>query len=86
MTAAIEVNDRIYPGILKSTAIVICLDGSQKEYFEEASKLKLTPNIDSFKKNGEDLLVNKMVDYINLGAILNKNLREERFKNLKLAN
>ena len=37
--------------ILKSTAIVICLDGSQKEYFEEASKLKLTPNIDSFKKN-----------------------------------
>ena len=58
MTAAIEVNDRIYPGILKSTAIVICLDGSQKEYFEEASKLKLTPNIDSFKKNGEDLLVN----------------------------
>ena len=61
MTAAIEVNDRIYPGILKSTAIVICLDGSQKEYFEEASKLKLTPNIDSFKKNGEDLLVNSAI-------------------------
>ena len=61
MTAAIEVNDRTYPGILKSTAIVICLDGSQKEYFEEASKLKLTPNIDSFKKNGEDLLVNSAI-------------------------
>ena len=61
MTAAIEVNDRIYPGILKSTAIVICLDGSQKEYFEEASKLKLTPNIDSLKKNGEDLLVNSAI-------------------------
>ena len=61
MTAAIEVNDRIYPGILKSTAIVICLDGSQKEYFEEASKLKLTPNIDSFKENGEDLLVNSAI-------------------------
>ena len=61
MKAAIEVNDRIYPGILKSTAIVICLDGSQKEYFEEASKLKLTPNIDSFKKNGEDLLVNSAI-------------------------
>ena len=61
MTAAIEVNDRIYPRILKSTAIVICLDGSQKEYFEEASKLKLTPNIDSLKKNGEDLLVNSAI-------------------------
>ena len=61
MTAAIEVNDRIYPGILKSTAIVIWLDGSQKEYFEEASKLKLTPNIDSLKKNGEDLLVNSAI-------------------------
>ena len=61
MTTAIEVNDRIYPGILKSTAIVICLDGSQKEYFEEASKLKLTPNIDSIKKNGEDLLVNSAI-------------------------
>ena len=61
MTTAIEVNDRIYPGILKSTAIVICLDGSQKEYFEEASKLKLTPNIDSLKKNGEDLLVNSAI-------------------------
>ena len=31
-------------------------------------------------------LVNKLVDFITLGAILNKNLREERFKNLKLAN
>jgi len=27
-----------------------------------------------------------LVDFINLGAIVNKNLREERFKNLKLAN
>ena len=31
-------------------------------------------------------LVNKLVDFINLGAILNKNLRVERFKNLKLKN
>ena len=31
-------------------------------------------------------LVNKLVDFINLGAILNKNLKEERFKNLKLKN
>ena len=31
-------------------------------------------------------LVNKLVDFINLGAIVNKNLRKERFKNLKLKN
>ena len=31
-------------------------------------------------------LVNKLVDFINLGAIVNKNLREERFKNLNLKN
>ncbi len=61
MSAEIEINERRYPGIPSSTAIVICLDGSQKEYFEEASKLNLTPNIDSFKKNGEDLLVNSAI-------------------------
>ena len=61
MSPQIEINERQYPGIPSSTAIVICLDGSQKEYFEEASKLSLTPNIDSFKKNGEDLLVNSAI-------------------------
>ncbi len=61
MSSPIEINQRTYPGIPSSTAIVICLDGSQKEYFEEASKLNLTPNIDSFKKNGEDLLVNSAI-------------------------
>lgn len=61
MSSPIEINERQYPGIPSSTAIVICLDGSQKEYFEEASRLNLTPNIDSFKKNGEDLLVNSAI-------------------------
>ena len=61
MSSPIEINERQYPGIPSSTAIVICLDGSQKEYFEEASKLNLTPNIDSFKKGGEDLLVNSAI-------------------------
>ena len=61
MASPIEINERQYPGIPSSTAIVICLDGSQKEYFEEASKLNLTPNIDSFKKSGEDLLVNSAI-------------------------
>ena len=61
MSSPIEINERQYPGMPSSTAIVICLDGSQKEYFEEASRLNLTPNIDSFKKNGEDLLVNSAI-------------------------
>ena len=61
MSSPIEINKRQYPGMPSSTAIVICLDGSQKEYFEEASKLNLTPNIDSFKKSGEDLLVNSAI-------------------------
>ena len=61
MSSPIEINERQYPGMPSSTAIVICLDGSQKEYFEEASKLNLTPNIDSFKKSGEDLLVNSAI-------------------------
>ena len=61
MSSPIEINERQYPGIPSSTAIVICLDRSQKEYFEEASKLDLTPNIDSFKKSGEDLLVNSAI-------------------------
>ena len=61
MASPIEINERQYPGMPSSTAIVICLDGSQKEYFEEASKLDLTPNIDSFKKSGEDLLVNSAI-------------------------
>ena len=61
MSLPIEINERQYPGIPSSTAIVICLDGSQKEYFEEASKLNITPNIDSLKKSGEDLLVNSAI-------------------------
>ena len=35
MPSQIKINERQYPGIPSSTAIVICLDGSQKEYFEE---------------------------------------------------
>ena len=35
MTHPIEVNERVYPGLPSTTAIVICLDGSQKEYLDE---------------------------------------------------
>ena len=61
MTNQININERIYSGIPSSTAIVICLDGSQKEYFEEASKLNLTPNLDELKRTGENLLANSAI-------------------------
>jgi len=61
MTNQININERIYSGIPSSTAIVICLDGSQKEYFEEASKLNLTPNLDEIKRTGENLLANSAI-------------------------
>ena len=61
MTNQIKINERIYSGMPSSTAIVICLDGSQKEYFEEASKLNLTPNLDEIKRTGENLLANSAI-------------------------
>ena len=61
MTDQIKINERIYSGMPSSTAIVICLDGSQKEYFEEASKLNLTPNLDELKRSGENLLANSAI-------------------------
>tara|TARA_B100000700_G_C15008251_1_gene839666 strand:- start:166 stop:1407 length:1242 start_codon:yes stop_codon:yes gene_type:complete len=56
MGKTIKINGRDYPGILKKTSIVICLDGSQKEYLEEASKSKMTPMIDKIIKKGENFL------------------------------
>ena len=61
MTNQIKINERIYSGMPSSTAIVICLDGSQKEYFEEASELNLTPNLDELKRTGENLLANSAI-------------------------
>ena len=61
MTNQIKINERVYSGMPSSTAIVICLDGSQKEYFEEASKLNLTPNLDALKNTGENLLANSAI-------------------------
>ncbi len=56
MTNTLSINNREYNSILKETSIVICLDGSQKEYLDEASKLNLTPNLDKIIKKGEYLL------------------------------
>ena len=61
MTQTITINERDYTGLPNSTAIVICLDGSQKEYFEEASKLNLTPNLDKIINTGENLLANSAI-------------------------
>ena len=61
MTQTIRINERDYSGLPTSTAIVICLDGSQKEYFEEASKLNLTPNLDKIINTGENLLANSAI-------------------------
>ena len=55
MTNTLSINNREYPSALNQTSIVICLDGSQKEYIDEASKLNLTPNLDDIIKKGEIL-------------------------------
>ena len=52
MQKTININDRNYPGIPNSPSIVICLDGSQKEYLEEASRFNLTPHLDKLISEG----------------------------------
>ena len=61
MSDNLEINKREYPSNFSKTAIVICLDGSQKEYLEEASKSNLTPNLDKLIASGENLLVHSAI-------------------------
>ena len=61
MTKTLNINNREYPGIPKSTSIVICLDGSQKEYLDEASKENCTPNLDRIIKKGEYLMAHSAI-------------------------
>ena len=61
MNDTLSINSREYLGILKKPSIVICLDGSQKEYLDEASKINLTPNLDQIKKKGEYLLAHSAI-------------------------
>ena len=61
MTNKIVINNRTYSILDNSTAIVICLDGSQKEYLEEASKANLTPNLDSLITKGESLIAHSAI-------------------------
>ena len=45
MTDCININNKNYPIKLKKNVIVICLDGSQKEYFDMAIEKDLMPNL-----------------------------------------
>ena len=59
MTKTFKINNREYPEMPENTSIVICLDGSQKEYLDEASKESRTPNLDRIIKKGEYIIVEK---------------------------
>ena len=61
MTNTLSINNREYPSILNQTSIVICLDGSQKEYIDEASNLNLTPNLDDIIQKGEYLMAHSAI-------------------------
>ena len=61
MTSKIDINNKTYHTKLKKTVIVICLDGSQKEYFDEALKRNLMPNLKQFLKNGLFLLAHSAI-------------------------
>ena len=46
---------------IRDRSIVICLDGSQKEYLDEASKSNLTPNFDKIIQKGEYLIAHSAI-------------------------
>ena len=61
MSKNLEINKREYPSSFSKTAIVICLDGSQKEYIDIASSKGLTPNLDKILENGQYLMANSAI-------------------------
>ena len=61
MTNSFIINKREYPKVIKNISVVICLDGSQKEYLDEASSANLTPNLDKIIKKGEYLLAHSAI-------------------------
>ena len=61
MSDKIEINKRQYNKSLSSTVVVICLDGSQKEYIDIASSKGLTPNLDKILENGQYLMANSAI-------------------------
>ena len=61
MTKNFIINNREYSSIIIKTSVVICLDGSQKEYLDEASKANLTPNLDKIINKGEYLIAHSAI-------------------------
>ena len=61
MTKSFSINNREYSSTIKKTSVVICLDGSQKEYLDEASKANLTPNLDKIINKGEYVIAHSAI-------------------------
>ena len=57
----LEINQRNYPLKFNKPVVVICLDGSQKEYLDRASESKLTPNLDKIINEGEFILAHSAI-------------------------
>ena len=56
-----NINHREYPSQVNKPVVVICLDGSQKEYLDTASKSGLTPNLDQITQNGEFIIAHSAI-------------------------
>ena len=56
-----NINHREYPLKVNKPVVVICLDGSQKEYLDTASKSGLTPNLDQIILNGEFIIAHSAI-------------------------
>ena len=61
MTISFSINKREYPRVIKNASVVVCLDGSQKEYLDEASNANLTPHLDKIIKKGENLIAHSAI-------------------------
>jgi len=57
---SVTVNDRTY-AMPARTAIVICLDGCEPAYLDEASKAGKTPVLDRIRKSGADALAHSVI-------------------------
>jgi len=56
-----NINHREYPSQVNKPVVVICLDGSQKEYLDTASKSGLTPNLDQITQKGEFIIAHSAI-------------------------
>ncbi|MBI28883.1 MAG: phosphonoacetate hydrolase [Pelagibacteraceae bacterium] len=61
MIGNININNKNYPTKLKKNVIVICLDGSQKEYFDIALEKNLMPNLKKFIMSGSFQLAHSAI-------------------------